>query len=228
MPGKSKTIKISDRKGDKPWLRKQKPHRYAIQSRLRNKTFLIVCEGQTEEQYFRSFPVLSATVHPVQTGNSNTVLVDEAIRLQRKENYDEVWCVFDFDVNPLIEGQGKDFNQAIRTAQDRGFHCAYSNDSFELWFVLHYQYLDQQFHRTQFYQALSRYWGVSYERVGKTLTFARDIYRRLADDSAASQVSAIGHARRLLALQEGKPCHLQNPVTTVFKLVERLNEHCRR
>jgi hypothetical protein len=162
MPGKSKTIKISDRKGDKPWLRKQKPHRYAIQSRLRN------------------------------------------------------------------NGQGKDFNRAIRTAQDRGFHCAYSNDSFELWFVLHYQYLDQQFHRTQFYQALSRYWGVSYERVGKTLTFTRDIYRRLADDPAASQVSAIGHARRLLALQEGNPCHLQNPVTTVFKLVERLNEHCRK
>jgi hypothetical protein len=189
---------------------------------------LIICEGQTEEQYFKSFPVLTATIKPIHAGNSKTTLVDAVAKYKREEVYDEVWCVFDFDVDPLIGGQNEDFNRAIRKAQGLGYLCAYSNDAFELWFVLHYQYLDQQQHRSFYYQLLSKRWDINYTREGKSLRFAQALYSHLLEDQQASQQKAIEHARRLLSLHEAKPYHLQNPVTTVFQLVERLNEHCRK
>jgi hypothetical protein len=228
MPRKTHSIKHTDQKADKAWLRKSKPYAYSVNSRIKNKTFLIVCEGQTEEVYFRSFPVLTATVQSVKTGSSNMALVDSVERFRKAGSYDEVWCVFDFDINLMINGQAQDFNNAIKIAKERGYHCAYSNDAFELWFVLHYQYLDQQQHRQFFYQVLSNHWSINYSREGKSIAFSKTIYRLLSSDSKASQTAAIANARRLLALHEGKPCHLQNPVTTVYQLVEQLNEHCRK
>jgi hypothetical protein len=228
MPRKTKAIKKTDQKGDKAWLKKSKPYAYAVNSRTRNRTFLIVCEGQTEELYFKSFPVLTAKVQSVNAGSSNMALVNAVDNYRRSGTYDEVWCVFDYDKDPMIQGQAEDFNRAISTAADRGYHCAYSNDAFELWFVLHFQYLDQQQHRRFFYDVLGDRWGINYSREGKALAFSKTIYTRLSSDGDASQESAITRAQRLLAMHDGKPCHLQNPVTTVFQLVEQLNKHCRK
>lgn len=68
----------------------------------------------------------------------------------------------------MIDGQNEDFNRAIRKARDLGYHCAYSNDAFELWFVLHYQYLDQQQHRNFYYQLLGKKWNTNYTKEGKS------------------------------------------------------------
>jgi len=109
-----------------------------------------------------------------------------------------------------------------------GYRCAYSNDSFELWFALHYQYLDQEHHRNFYYNLLSSRWGVPYEEKGKTLAFARGIYTRLREDQQADQQRASRHAEKLWAERKHEPYHRQNPVTTVFQLVERLNKFCRK
>jgi len=228
MPKRTRSTKTSDQKGNKPWLRQPKPYAYALNSRSTNRTFLIVCEGQTEEQYFNSFPVLAATVKPIHAGSSKTALVDAVTKYTRGKSYDEVWCVFDLDFDPGISGQAEDFNRAIRKARELGYHCAYSNDSFELWFVLHYQYMDQQQHRDFYCELLGRHWNMNYTRGGKVLRFARGIYTLLHEDREASQQKAIDHASKLLPSHDTKPFHLQNPVTTVFQLVERLNEHCRK
>ena len=156
MPRRTQSIKVSDKKGEKPWLRHTKPYAYAVNSRVRNRTFLIVCEGQTEEQYFKSFPVLTATIKPIHAGSSKTALVEAVAKYSRGESYDEIWCVFDFDVDPLKTGQIEDFNRAIQKAGQIGYYCAYSNDAIELWFVLHYQLVDQQQHRVFYYQILSK------------------------------------------------------------------------
>lgn len=228
MPRRTQSIKVSDKKGEKPWLRHTKPYAYAVNSRIRNRTFLIVCEGQTEEQYFKSFPVLTATIKPIHAGSSKTALVEAVAKYSRGESYDEIWCVFDFDVDPLKTGQIEDFNRAIQKARQIGYYCAYSNDAIELWFVLHYQLVDQQQHRDFYYQILSKKWGLNYTREGKSFRFAASLYKRLSEDGQASQLKAIEHAQKLLKFHGSKPYHLQNPVTTVFQLVKRLNEHCRK
>lgn len=57
----------------------------------------------------------------------------------------ETWVVFDFDIKPdQLEQQKEDYNRAIELAKNHDIKVAYSNDSFELWFLLHYQHLDTQ------------------------------------------------------------------------------------
>lgn len=227
MPKRSKAIKATDLKGDKPWLKKVGIGKYSIETKDKNKTFLIVCEGQTEEQYFKSFPVLTAIVKPVPLGCSKSVLVECASEMAKSEIYDEIWCVFDMDYKPDENGCHEDFNNAIKIATSLGFKCAYSNDAFELWFILHYLYIDQEQLRTFFYKKLSSYFSLNYEKDGKALAFSSKIYSILEKDNKASQKKATSNAKKLWESQKHKSYHLQNPVTTVFHLVEALNIHLR-
>lgn len=228
MPKKTRSIKVTDQRGEKPWLKKKIPSAYQLDVKEKQKTFLIVCEGQTEELYFKAFPVVTAAIKAVPLGCSATTLVECTRDMAENEGYDEVWCVFDMDYKPDIRGQRQDFNNAIQVANDLGFKCAYSNDSFELWFVLHYQYVDQEYLRTYYNEVLSARWQISYERHGKTRAFSRSIYDKLQGDPQADQEVAISRGRKLFEMHREKVYHLQNPVTTVFELVTNLNQHLRR
>jgi hypothetical protein len=97
-------------------------------------TILIVCEGKnTEPSYFNALKFKSATIHPVGEGFNTISLVRRAEFLAKQKQYDEVWCVFDKDDFP-----SEDFNEAIHVALSKGFHVAYSNQSFEYWILLHF------------------------------------------------------------------------------------------
>jgi hypothetical protein len=63
---------------------------------------------------------------------------------------------------------------------------------------------------------------MSYEREGKKAKFCLGIRALLENDEAASQEDAIKRAKKLMELHAGEPPHGQNPVTTVFELVEEL------
>ena len=228
MPKKTRAIKVTDDRGEKPWLKKIGVSKYAIETVSKNKTFLIVCEGQSEELYFKSFPVITASVKPVPLGCSKITLVECAKAIVADEKYDEVWCVFDMDYKPDVKGQYKDFDNAIKSANAAGFKCAYSNDAFELWYVLHYQFIDQEQLRTFFFKKLSGFWSINYEKDGKTKKFSRSIYDLLENDENASQVKARTRAKKLFESQKEKSFHLQNPVTKVYELVESLNLHLRQ
>ena len=228
MPRNTRAIKKTDVKAGKPWLKKVTTFKYPIESIAKRKRFLIVCEGQTEELYFKSFPVLTADVKLIHQGASKSTLVACIPDYLEGEEYDEVWCVFDMDYKAGKNGQYDDFDNAIQLAVKSGYKCAYSNDAFELWFVLHYQFLDQRQLRTFFFTTLSKYWNLNYEKNGKRRTFALSIYKRLSDDLNSNQGAAIQNAKKLHESQFGKAYHLQNPVTTVYLLVKELNLHLRQ
>ncbi len=95
------------------------------------KTFLIVCEGQTEKSYFDKFIIPSVNIKAKETGRSTVSIIKEAIELRKSNEYDQVWCVFDKDDN-------KDLNNAIKMAQSNGIKVAYSNQAFEYWLLLHF------------------------------------------------------------------------------------------
>lgn len=229
MPKKTQAIKKSDIKGNKPWLKKVGIDIYPVESLDVKKKFLIVCEGQTEELYFKSFPIANASVKPVHLGCSKTALVMCALEMSI-EDYDEIWCVFDFDVKLDVSNQKDDFNTAISMAarastNDCKIFCAYSNDAFELWFILHYLYLDQQYHRVFFFEKLSELWNINYEAHGKERAFALKIYEKLKNEVQANQENAIKNAEKLYLAVESLPYHEQNPVTTVYQLVRELNKY---
>lgn len=78
----SRSVKKTDT--DKPWNKRKAGRRpYAIESKQVEKTFLILCEGEnTEPEYFKAFPVVTAEIKVVGTGRARTSLVEEAIRMQ--------------------------------------------------------------------------------------------------------------------------------------------------
>ena len=180
--------------------------------------FLIVCEGeQTEPNYFRSFRV-SADVKVVGTGRSPTGLVEYAQKLKdkakrNKQGYTAVWVVFDRD-----DFSSESFNGAITQAERAGFGVAYSNEAFELWYVLHFDYMDNAITRQQYQNILSGRLIKPYRKNDPTL------YGRLIN----RQPAAIRNADRLLAAYQ--PHHnpaYDNPCTTVHHLVQELNRHIR-
>lgn len=227
MPKKTRAIKHTDI--DKPWNRKIKTSQYNIDSRPIPKTILIVCEGQTEELYFKSFPVLTLTVeaHNLE-GQTKLQLVEatKGIIEQSDKQYEEVWCVFDMDVK-RGEKEFADFDNSIHKALELNYKVAYSNDAFELWFYLHYQYTDAKNLRTFYYTELGKLWNINYQKDGKTYGFSNLIYQKLLDDNKSSQPNAIKRAKKLLDDRKELAYHVQNPVTTVYQLVETLNNNLR-
>lgn len=225
MPKKTKSIKKSDIKADKPWLKKVGFTSYKEESKATKKTFLIICEGQSESLYFSSFPILSAKVITYDIGCSNNRLVECAVDLASEGEYDEVWCVFDMDTKPDNSGQDDDFNSAIQLCANTGLKCAYSNDAFELWIYLHYHFTDQRNHRNFYYEQLSQIFGINYSKQGKKRKFSLEIYQLLKNDERANQNDAIQRSKTLVAQHADLPPHTQNPVTYVHELVEELNKY---
>jgi len=224
------------KKGDanKSWnLRSQTAKPYATTKTV-NKTFLIVCEGKnTEPEYFRKFPVQSVEVFAKGLGRSKSSLVIEAKRLKAEPDFKgaEVWCVFDYDRKP-DEGntQPEDFNAAIADATKSGMKVAWSNDSIELWFLLHYQYLDTSIERNRYYPILKRIWELdSFSREAKSKSFCEGLYE-LLQKNPASQEQAIEWAASLdqQHMEKGLPYHQRCPCTTVYNLVSALNVYIKK
>lgn len=228
MPKATRAVKKTDK--NKAWNRKAKPTNYQIETIPIRKSILIVCEGQTEKLYFESFPVLGLKVEAVDLGGqSKTKLVDSTQKILESSEYeyDEVWCVFDMDFKNGAD-EYADFDNAIQKANNLGYKVAYSNDSFELWFYLHYNKIEAQQLRTFYYEQLSQKLGINYEREGKKYAFCQKIYSILQNDEQASQERAIKNAEELYDSQKHLIYHKQNPVTTVYKLVQTLNENIRK
>ncbi len=181
--------------------------------------FLIVCEGEkTEPHYFKSFPVDRKVIKvDVKGEGKNTKsLVEKAIDLKNTEESDErdrFWCVFDRDRNDKNPNDAQNFNAAITLAKTNGIKVAYSNDAFELWYLLHFHYYNTAISRQDYKNMLTQLLGHEYKKNSET------IYEELKD----KQQDAIKHAKRLLQEYEPPNPESDNPSTTVHLLVEELN-----
>lgn len=132
--------------------------------------------------------------------------------------------VFDFDVEQSnLPVQKADFNDAIALAKRNNIKVASSNDSFELWLVLHYQLVESELTRKELYKILNVKWDCNYEKLGKQYGFSRKIYQRLLEDKSASQEMAIKHANELEEMHKDKLPADKNPHTSIHLLVAELN-----
>ena len=181
--------------------------------------FLIVCEGEkTEPNYFRSFPVDTKVIKlDIKGEGKNTKsLVEKAIELKNGSESDETdrfWCVFDRDKNPKNPNDSQNFNSAITLARNNGIDVAYSNDAFELWYLLHFHFYKTGISRQDYQNMLTKLLGHEYKKNSET------IYEELKN----KQQDAIKHAKRLLIEYDRPNTETDNPSTTVHLLVEELN-----
>jgi len=187
--------------------------------------FLIVCEGEkTEPNYFKKFKSefdgVILEVDCVGKGYNTQKVVEEAIRIRDKNpnKYDRVWAVFDKDSFP-----DKNFNSAIQRADLNDIGCAWSNEAFELWYLLHFQYRNTSMGREDYKKAIEKEINKIWKK-GKSFRYAKnstEIYDVL--QKYGSQKQAIKRAEKL-SKQRGncKRFATHNPRTQVHELVKQL------
>ena len=182
-----------------------------VDTREVRQRFLIVCEGEkTEPNYFRSFrvPKNVAEIDVKGVGENPSKLVNSAKDLKEQEEYDQVWCVFDRDSWPP-----QDFNNAIKSAENQGFKVAYSNEAFELWYVLHFEFLNTGIARSDYRHKLSLLLNQGYQKNSE----------KIYDELVNKQPTAIRNAVNLLNQYDPHIPARDNPSTTVHLLVKELN-----
>lgn len=185
-----------------------------VSTRGTRKVFLIVCEGErTEPAYFEGFRLPKHVVEVVGAGANTGSVVKEAERLASASDFDQVWCVFDRDSFPK-----QAVNSAILRAENLGFKVAFSNEAFELWYLLHFQYLDTALTRHQYFTRLNLLLEKKYK---KNCPEMYEILDR-------KQSTAIRNAKRLEEQVQHNSWADRTPYTGVYKLVEALKKASRR
>ena len=128
-------------------------------------TFIIFTEDKTSERlYFESFQTSNLKINVVENQKSKMENVFRAIKYcEQKKAFDKgihVWCVFDrdFNGNPGILDKAEiSFDESTHTAKRNNIKVAWSNDSFELWILLHYEDVDpkEPLLRSKYYERLT-------------------------------------------------------------------------
>lgn len=201
-------------------------HRYKHRPRREEQKILVITNGQTEEEYFCQFPVpgqlLKIKCFP-RIDNKRLLRQAAAFRqAQIRENkylddIDSTWIVIDRDANISNAGDKQHFIDVLKKAGEENVNVAYSNDAFELWYLLHFKYekdtLNAQELKLRINKELKKdKIDYSYKKPAKRMYGLID----------TKQDQAIANAKRLQQHQKGIPAVDANPSTSVYKLVEVL------
>jgi len=202
-------------------------------------SYLIVCEGtKTEPNYFEGLKRYTESTfherlvikkrppqeHPVISvegaGKSNERLVEHAIQLRAQSPvvYSHVWVVFDRD-----DCTNNQFARALQLAKNEQIDVAWSNDAVELWFLLHFEFLNTAISREQYCEKLDFYFSHYKINNGKYEKNCPDLFEFLMEHGQLNR--AIKHANRLLSHYADQHIHhpyQMNPGTTVHHLVQEL------
>ena len=192
-------------------------------------SFLIVSEGEkTEPLYFEGLAndisalygdgisVVKPTIDIVGEGKCTVSLVNAAVLIAKKAHimYEQQWVVFDKD-------DFLDFDEAIELAEKSGFRVAWSNQSFEFWIYLHFNYCDSALHRKDWVNKLNEIFisrGICSSGYEKNNPKIFDIATTFG-----SLKNAVSYA---MAIYEHHPRNLMpsklDPCTTVHQLILEL------
>lgn len=204
---------------NRPNPREERSLRRISSTRVVKQSFLIICEGEnTEPDYFNAFRLTSANIKAIGQGISTIGLVQKAIRIKEDErhkgnSYDQCWVVFDKDDFP-----NNDFNTAITLAENNGIKVAYSNQAFELWFLLHYNLIQGAMHRNQYASKLNEHLDFAYSK-------ERGIGTLMYQALLPKQNDAIRNAHTILQQWNGVSPAQAESSTKVHLLVQELNKY---
>lgn len=211
--------------------RKQRQHEY---KNPKANSFLIVTEGKrTEPLYFKCIQKLikekiGGMVEVVEApvidiygegcGTGKLIEITEQLVKDAKIFYQNIWVVFDKD-------DFDDFDEAINNGIEKGYKIAWSNQSFEYWLYLHFNYSDSALHRDDWNKKLDDVFEQYDLGNGTYQKNYEDIYNMVNIYNGVN--TAINNAkRRMSEFRKGidKPSEY-DPGTTVYMLVEDLKRY---
>lgn len=203
----------------KAWERSKRNGRLSRRQNVRDERprILIVCEGKkTEPAYLKGFRIPSVNLEIVPAAAVHITVVNRALRiLQEDSDYEQIWCVFDRDKHPGNPNDVNQFNAALRLAANNSIRVAYSNDAFELWYLLHFGYYDMRLTRADYMTKLQTLVPGGYKKNDP------EMFRKIED----RMDDAIRNAKRLYETGDNTDPANHDPSTTVYQLVEELRRY---
>ena len=193
--------------------------------------FLIVCEGEkTEPNYFKSFKTnvksFVLTIDAFGEGSNTKDLVKRTIKARdnSSQKYDSVWVVFDKD-----SFSPSNFNGAIELAGNNDIKVGWSNEAFELWYLLHFQYRNTYMSRDDYKSAIEKEVNDKIVAQSKSKKLKKFVYKKNSVEMYSilekygNQKQAITYAEKLILNHNCNNFAIHNPCTRVHLLVEELN-----
>ncbi|MDD6798568.1 MAG: RloB family protein [Clostridia bacterium] len=210
---------------NKSWM-KNKPDRVI---KIHPEYHLIVTEGtDTEPAYFGTIKEIINKQYPdkIQLNlfgeGDNTISLFEKAKALAGNNsniYKHVWILYDTDDFPAAHIDCVLQLCADNSTEETEFHAIWSNQCIELWFLLHFSFMQSDIHRTEYWPKLTE----CLKRIGageyaKNRTDMYCVLRPYMD-------TAIANAKSLDAINYGKAPSKAAPGTKVYELVERLRPY---
>jgi hypothetical protein len=178
---------------------------------------LIICEGEkTEPKYFENYRTAKNNLDVIPIPSSRKDVGNIVKFTQKKlqdldiKGGDSIWCVFDCD-----ENTDDSISKAYKNA-GKSINMCLSNPSFELWFLLHFSYVDTSLQNEGLIELLKR------QIAG---------YSKNSDYFQALEPltdTAVKNAKRLekLHLDNGTDLNStqSNPSTQVYRIIEVIQQ----
>jgi hypothetical protein len=140
-------------------------------------------------------------------------------------DFEHKWIVIDRD-QALQVGQGhsaEDFVNAVAKAKKNKVEVAYANDSFELWYLMHFETVTSYFTRQELVvrviDHLKRLDPTRYACLDKNTIKSQTMTQLIFNDLSPLQSEAIKRAVRLEQSNQGQDPTVTNPATRIHRLV---------
>lgn len=209
----------------KSWM-KPKPDRGL---KLQPEYHLIVSEGtDTEPAYFEAIRDVINRRYREKIQLSVFGEGDNTISLFQKAKqradacvnvYRHVWVVYDTDDFPAEYIDRVVELCRENSTEETEYHAVWSNQCVELWYLLHFNYMQSDIHRTEYWPKLTAW--LTEIGAGVYEKNRKDMYQILRPFMEC----AIANAKRLDAVNQGKPPSKSAPGTKVYELVEKLKPY---
>ena len=150
------------------------------------------------------------------------------------KDFEHKWIVIDRD-SPRVNGGGhskEDFNNSLKNAKSKksnlNIEVAYANDSFELWYLLHFEYRNSAILRDEILKlVIQRLKDIDIHKFAKLNkdNIKQENYTKLIFDTLNPlQITAIKNAKKLLnSYGDSHNPESDNPSISIHRLVEILN-----
>lgn len=179
------------------------PSYFSSLFRMISDEFLLKSHGQTKLEYD---DVVDA-VDPLKMAND----IKRIIKAKNK-SYDEVWVVFDKD-----SFMNDNFDNAIHCIENMNknsktsFKALWSNQCIELWFILHFEFLQSSLNRQDYYPKLEKHLNKKYQKNNPSIF--DDIL-----EAKGSLSFAYKNAVKLLDIHKDKSYSNKWPATNIVEL----------
>lgn len=187
---------------------------------------LIVTEGtKTEPAYFRAVRdiINEKFRHRIQLdiigeGDNTLSLFEKAKHraLQNPNGYKHIWIVFDTDDFPAENIDQTAVLCRKNSTAETTYHAVWSNQCFEIWFLLHFDFVQTDLHRQAYRPKLNAH--LRKLNAGDYTKSREDMYSILRPYLD----TALDNAGKLAKVNQGRRPSQSAPGTRVFELMEKL------